>query len=512
MKSELEERFQENVERLRLLEERAALRRGLPHIYSFKWYDWARSYYESTNKFHLLCAANQISKSSTQIRKLIDWATDRDKWEELWPGLTPNLFWYFYPSGEITNTEFETKWKQFLPTGEFKDSERYGWEVITKKGDIKGIKFNSGILLEFKSYSQKVSNLQAGTVYAIWLDEELPMELYSEVTNRLNSTDGYFHMVFTATLGQDFWRRALEPERHEKEELIGAWKRQISIYECMKYEDGSLSHWTEERIDRIIAKCKSAAEVLRRVYGKFVLDSGRKYGKFDIKKHYKPGGPVPHDWLIYVGVDLGSGGKDGHPSAIVWIAVDPTMRRARVIAGWRGDNIQTTAQDVLDKYLEMRKELELSPLQIWYDYAAKDFGTISNSAGIPFERAEKSHAIGEEVLNTLFGNDMLIIDSDKGDELHKLAMEFASLKQSTPKTKAKDDFVDGCRYGTAKIPFDWSFITGRKPDQKEKEEQIPTDPMQLEVYERRKSFINGVGKARDSIEAEINEINELLDI
>jgi len=506
--------FELKQKKLKLLEKRQALKKGLPHIYAFPWYSWARQYYESQNKINLLCAANQISKSSTQIRKVIDWATDTDKWEERWPGLTPNLFWYFYPSGELTETEYETKWKQFLPSGKYKDDPRYGWKEIRKKGEIKGIKFNSGIRLEFKTYMQKIANLQAGSVFGIWCDEEMPMHFYDELMNRLNATDGYFHMVFTATLGQDFWRRTLEPEEHEKEELIGALKMQISMYDCMEYEDGTPSFWTEERINRVIAKCKNAAEILRRVYGKFILSAGRKYAKFDIKKHYKPGGPVPDDWMVVVGVDIGSGGETGHPAAITWTAVHPNRRKARVIAGWRGDGVETDNRDIFEKYLEMRRELDISPMQMYYDWAAKDFGTISAAAGLPFEKAEKSHVIGEDVINTLFGNDMMTIDSDKGDELHKLAMELASLKQNTPLTKAKNDFADSFRYSVSKFFFDWGFITGRKPDTPKKEEEIPTDPMKREVYERRKTFLEGKGQrgGGNEIDREIDALNELLEV
>src|SRR6185295_15948148 len=76
-------------------------RENLPHIYGFPWYSWAKDFFDSTNRFNFLCAANQISKSSTQIRKAIHWATEKSLWEGLWPGRNVSQFWYLYPTRPV---------------------------------------------------------------------------------------------------------------------------------------------------------------------------------------------------------------------------------------------------------------------------------------------------------------------------------------------------------------------------------------------------------------------------
>lgn len=58
----LSEKLKKQEERLRLREERMAYVRGLPHLHGWKWYKWAREFFESTNRQNFLCAANQISK------------------------------------------------------------------------------------------------------------------------------------------------------------------------------------------------------------------------------------------------------------------------------------------------------------------------------------------------------------------------------------------------------------------------------------------------------------------
>ena len=81
----------------------ALVLKDLPHINTKKeyggipFYAWQRSFFASTNKMVLLTAANQIGKSSIQIRKIIHWATIPDEWPKLWP----NKF-FSKKSGSVT--------------------------------------------------------------------------------------------------------------------------------------------------------------------------------------------------------------------------------------------------------------------------------------------------------------------------------------------------------------------------------------------------------------------------
>lgn len=490
-------------DKLQLLKRKEELERGLPFLYGWPWYKWAREFFESRNKINLLLAGNQLSKSSSQIRKCIDWATNQKKWPELWRD-TPNMFWYLYPTAKQANIEFNTKWKQFLPTGRFKDDPVYGWREEWRAKEIHAIHFNSGVSVYFKFYSQDSQSLQTGSVYSIFADEELPDKLYNELIFRVSATDGYFHMVFTATLGQEFWRLVMEPGPQEQEKLSEASKWIVSAYDCQRYEDGTLSPWTDEKIQMVMNRCGTEAEIQKRIYGRFIMDQGgRKYPTFDIKRHMKPVEPVPKDWHIYVGADVGSGGQQNHPGAICWIAVNPIYTQGRVFAGWRGDGLETTAGDILKQFQLMKKELKVSPLGQFYDGASKDFEMLAVRNGEPFQPADKSHERGEQIINTLFKNNLLTID--QASELHKLASELMSLRKTTPKTRAKDDFIDSMRYGLTRIPWDWSVIGGELLT----EASTPTQktPLELELEARRRAF--DTKKESDRIEDEFNEWNDL---
>lgn len=452
------------LEEERLLEAEIELKEGLPHLYGFPWYEWAWDFFTTTNPMAFLCAANQISKSSTQIRKCIDWATDKSKWKERWPrpGLPPpNQFWYVYPTGPLATAEFETKWiRDFLPRGKFKDHEVYGWKAEYKNKEIHALKFNSGVTVYFKSYKQGGFNLQAASVYAVFLDEECPIEIFDEFVLRVNATDGYISMVFTATLGQEEWRQVIEPAEGEEEKYPTAWKRQVALWDCQKYMDDSPSPWTLERINRAIQRCSTPAQVQRRIEGKFVKDDGLIYQEFSVERHLVKVHEIPDDWLWFVAADIGSGKshdkKTGHPGGIVVVAAAPNFRKGRVVRCWRGDNVRTTAGDIYNKAEEMIKEMGITPIRRIYDWGSADFATIAARNGGGWTPANKRHDVGEDAVNTLFKNDMLQIFA--GGENGKLASELASVNHATPKNKRKDDLADPLRYIAAEVPWDWTVI------------------------------------------------------
>lgn len=483
------------------------LQEGLPHLHGYKKYPWAREYYESTNKHNFLVAANQIGKSHENTIKCIDWATNVNKWPMLWRN-KPNQFWYMYPNAKTATIEFETKWLPLLPKNEFKTHPIYGWKEEWESRQINAVKFNSGVNIYFKTYTMDVQNLQAASVYALWLDEELPEPLLQELQARLLATQGYLHMVFTATLGQELWRKTMEPYNSDEELFKGAFKKCVSMYDCQKFEDGTPSHWTDGAITQVIAGCQTQNEVMRRVYGKFVLDSGRKYESFDIKRHMIEAFPIPQDWHIYAGIDVGSGGEKGHPSAIAFIAVKPDFQEAVVFDGWRGDGISTTAGDVLEKFLQMKADNRIKKMDgQYYDWACVDLMNIATRSGVPLIPADKNHARGEQILGVLFKNDMLKIFNTP--ELVKFGQEFASLKENTPKNKAKDDGVDSCRYGVSRIPWDWSAVKGVQADSNlDVSKPKPLDERSQQIEDRRHGIYREERNEEDAIDAELREWNQ----
>jgi hypothetical protein len=85
-------------------------------------------------------------------------------------------------------------------------------------------------------------------------------------------------MVFTATLGQEFWRLTIEPT--EEEQLRGLenypkaskWQVDLEAGDCTWYMDGTPSPWSREKVTEAINRCRTETEKARRVNGRFVVE------------------------------------------------------------------------------------------------------------------------------------------------------------------------------------------------------------------------------------------------
>lgn len=515
------------LQKLKLLEEQMLLREGLPFKFGFKKYEWQDRYcINKTNKKRFICAANQIGKSTIQICDRLDIATSPELWPKLYPeqfahsaGIKP-YSWYLYPNQDTVLSEFYEKWEPcYLPRGKFKDHPVYGWKPTITNKVLKHVTFNSGWRIYFKTYNQNVHDLQSGTVWAVDCDEELPEPLLPELEARLFATSGYFSMAFTATLGQDIWRRTIQPNSKDEELFKDAFKLQVSMYNCTKYADGTQSGWTEARIKALEATLKDKREADRRIRGRFVLSKGLKYPSFDRERNYKPFPQLkngkrfkgcPPGWSVYTAVDLGGGGEDAHPSAYVFLAVSPEYDKIRAFRMRRLEDYVTTAGDTYNFYKESRGKIQ--PVKQCYDFGAKDFGTIVDRVGDPFDKAVKDHAIGEMALETALKTGILVIyfdPEDPLDESRKLVGEFEGLLAETPKNKAKDDLIDALRYALVQIPIDWeAVIEGKVSETKEElKDGSPEKERPNDYFEKEEDGIF----MQDEIDDELREWDSYLD-
>lgn len=439
---------------LELKKAKKKIEADLPHLYGHKLYKWQRQFIDSTNRMNLLTASNQSGKSSAGIRRCISNATDPVRWEMMWgKNVRPKMFWYFYPDQETLEKEWETKWSEWMPRGDMVDHEMYGWRIVKEKGVPKSLHFNSGVIVYFMYYSKKVSAVQAGSVHEIYADEEMPTAFWDELQMRLFATNGIFNSTFTPTLNQLFWKQAMT----SKKVMPNALKLTVSMYDCLTYEDGTPStHITREKIEMAISKCKNETEVRRRIFGEFVTEEGRTYYAFDYDRHMKPRYSI-EGWHIYAALDYGSGGGVNHPAGIVFIAVRPDYKKGAVFKAWRGDDEQTTAGDVFNKYLELRDTMPV--VLAAYDHSNKDLGLIAERAGVSLLKADKTRDTGTENVNTLFKYDMLdIFDDDP--ELLKLGGELSHIMNSKQNSASKDgdDLADANRYCNMLIPWDFEAI------------------------------------------------------
>lgn len=337
-------------------------------------------------------------------------------------------------------------------------------------------------------------------------DEELPESHYEELAFRLAAVDGYFSMVFTATLGQELWYKAMERIGKRDELFKKALKIHATAYDCLTFEDGTKSPlWSTGKIRTLKAACSTENEVLKRIYGRFVKDEGLLIPAFSRSKNVVKPYPIPQDWLIYGAADIGGGGSS-HPGAIVFLAVKPNFTKGAIYRGWRGDKHETTtSQDILMKYRALRGEKIC--VQQFYDWASKDFATYATRLNEYFTPAEKSHSVGRDTMNTLLNLQML--DIFDIPELEGLPTEISSLalkdvESATAKKHAKDDFFDAARYVVTGVPWNYTEAAEayKVPEMVKKKDT--RSPLEKELDLRR----NGTGDTKEYSEDLIMEINE----
>lgn len=494
--------------KLELLERKAFLKENLPFMPGpnglgcnlHPLYQWQEDFITSTNQLNFVTSGNQVGKSSAGIIKCLRWGYQRELWPKLWPNHTPNLFFYYYPDRGTSDREFKTKWQKYLPQKALKDDPYWGWkETKDKNGQIDSIRLNTGIVIYFITYTQTPANVQASTVDAAFADEEMPLNHFSEC--QLRASRGFYHNFFTATIGQPYLFSTMERQGKTDENFPTAFKRQISMYDCLVYSDGTKSeHITKEYIEERKASLPDEKEILKRIYGRFVKTEGLRFQSFEYDRNVSKHHPLPRSWQIYVGVDFGSGGELNHPSSIVFVGVSPDFMKARVFKSWVGHGIKTTQGDLIEKYIELSNGLAIT--SVYYDYSATDLGEIAGRLGLPFCKADKSHD-GIALINTLFKNEQLKVFHDQHDLIAEL--------QTVPDKKDADgdDATDALRYALALVPFQLQILT-----QQDSEDDEEVDP--YKDMDPRMRFYKGIDRdpmntQQDNVEQDINEIAEMFE-
>ena len=448
-----------------------SLKEGLPHLYAFPFYKWQEEFWNCDKTFQFLFKANQIGGSSITIRRLIHYATEPSLWSRF--KKKPTQIIALMPDRNSWTREWEGKWTEFLPRNEFKENKKFGWVEEWDNKYIHSCRFKSGVTIYFKTYGtggDHVHTLQSSTPAIVSCDEELPCEgnnnLWPELQMRLASpanAGSMFWMNATPTKGQRLWQQV--QSGHVK--IPDSWVRTVSMYDCLGlYANGEKSIWSLDRIKKIEQTLPSDREIQVRVHGLFRAIDSLAITQFRADKHLKPWHPI-NGWEYYAGIDYGVGGKTGHPSSITFIAASPSYNAARIIKCWRGDGQQTTPDDVIAKFIEMRDSLGITDMAgIYYDHSAGAIGIISERAGLGWLKANKDRDFGFSLINSLFKNDMLVILDDKSGEPTKLVEEIESLVSDADKRRASDDLVDSLRYALTSIPFNFENIQAKSESSK----------------------------------------------
>lgn len=157
--------------------------------------------------------------------------------------------------------------------------------------------------LYFKSCEQGREKLQGETLDFAALDEEPPIDIYTEVLTRTNATKGIVWITFTPLLGMsDVVSRFLLEQNPDRSDIN------------MTIDD--VAHYSEEDKKRIISSYP-AHEREARAKGIPIMGSGLIFPVTDESIEVEPFA-LPDLWPRICGIDFGW----DHPTAAVWLAWD----------------------------------------------------------------------------------------------------------------------------------------------------------------------------------------------
>lgn len=159
--------------------------------------------------------------------------------------------------------------------------------------------------LYFKSYEKGRSKLQGETLDFAALDEEPPIDIYTEVLTRTNATKGIVWITFTPLLGMSDVVMLFLDDRTRTADRADI---------CMTIDD--VEHYSDAEKQRII-ESYPVHEREARTKGIPILGAGRV---FQLDESLITVAPfeIPDSWPRIAGIDFGI----DHPTAIAWLAWD----------------------------------------------------------------------------------------------------------------------------------------------------------------------------------------------
>ena len=162
--------------------------------------------------------------------------------------------------------------------------------------------------LLFKSYERGREKWQGDTLDFVWMDEEPPLDIYTEALTRTNATGGMVFITFTPLQGMsDVVSRFLLPDQNDP----GRNDRtvvQMTIADAL--------HYTEAERERIIASYEPH-EREARALGVPIMGTGRVFPVSEAAITVDPF-LIPRHYVHIIGVDFGW----DHPFAAAHLAYD----------------------------------------------------------------------------------------------------------------------------------------------------------------------------------------------
>lgn len=313
----------------------------MPYEKQAVFLDAGRSYRE-----RLFMAGNQLGKTETGAYEAACHLTGRypDWWEgRRWD--RPTRGWIAGITGLLTRDGPQKKLcgepgvteafgTGYIPKECFVDRPSLG-RGVTDAYDTMQIRHQSGGVSvgKFKSYEQGKEKFQSETLDWLWLDEEPPMDIYSECLTRTNATGGMVFITFTPLNGMTDVVSGFINNPGPNKKMVN-----MTIYE--------VTHISPEEREIIIASYP-AYQRDARIKGIPMLGSGRIFPYLDANIAEPSLSDVPLHWTKLWGMDFGI----SHPFGAVLTAWDRDADVIHILHAYRAADQRAVDHAVAMKHV-----------------------------------------------------------------------------------------------------------------------------------------------------------------
>jgi phage terminase large subunit-like protein len=374
-------------------EEKARLMRADPLNHGFTPHPGQLEVHSSKSKEVLLVAANRFGKSVTGMREALWRATGTHPYKKVRPH---EVIWCGFVDYGFYNKVTKRLFREWCPKDSliaFHEAEKWA-EIRRSDGGVCSI--------YFLSYEMGRESWQGGKVDFVWLDEELPEDIFREAYARVIDARGDLLLTQTPVSGLGWaYDEIYLPARAgvRKTHIVqGALAERDPDRE---YEVGEslVPHLDREQIVRFASIIRNPDERAIRIFGEFRGRSGGVY-QYKPEIHLVRGFKVPHHFEVWGGVDPGY-----HGFAAVLLAMDPLGKAAvvgeyfsqkephtvRIEALWKlcQETLPLEEDDFVVFYCDTANPQDIQELNIWANqsgtrmvFTALGQGLKARTAGI----------------------------------------------------------------------------------------------------------------------------------
>jgi phage terminase large subunit-like protein len=302
---------EQKAELLELLEAKAKLK-AESKLLRYKPYAKQKKFHNTISRERLFMAGNQIGKTYCSANEIAYHLTGL--YPDWWKGRkfdAPTVGW---AAGVTSESTRDTLQRLLVGRPSELGTGAIPGKLIESMTSARGIadaldtvmvRHKGGGLsqISFKSYERGQLKWAGSTLHFCALDEEPPLEIYTEALTRTNATNGIVWITFTPLLGMSDVVRRFLIDKSSGTEII-----QATIDDA--------EHYSEEQ-RKAIVDAYPEHEREARAKGIPTMGSGKVFPVAESVFKVDPF-PLPTHWPRIVGIDFGF----NHPTAAAWLAWD----------------------------------------------------------------------------------------------------------------------------------------------------------------------------------------------